>query len=101
MAIVVIGVLWGILGILVGIIWNDNKAKIKALELQTSNLEKRVQAVEDIQGTAIVNLEKKFEKLEQKVDILNDKLNELSVYITKTSSNELRILQALEEFNKK
>lgn len=101
MAIIVIGVLWGILGILVGIIWNDNKAKIKALELITTNLDSRVQKVEDIQGTAIKNLEKKFEKLEDKFDILTTKVNDLSNYITTSTKTELRILETLENFNKK
>lgn len=108
MAIIVTSVLWGIVGVLVGVIWNDVKSKIKALEKQTGDLEKRVQTVENIQGTAINNLEKKFdkleiqfEKLESKFDMLTEKVSDLSTYITSSTKTELRILEALEEFNKK
>lgn len=100
-AMIIIGVLWSLLGVLIGIIWNDNKAKMKALELRYSNIDHRVQKVEDIQGTAIEKLEKSFEKLENKFDILTEKVNELRTSMIATSTNETRILDILEKFNTK
>jgi predicted nucleic acid-binding Zn-ribbon protein len=93
--IVVMSVLWGIVCILVGIIWNDTKAKIKAAELEISNIKIRLQKVEDIQGTAIENLEKKVESIEKKIDGFSKQLNDLSVTIMKTNVSEDKVMELL------
>jgi len=58
------------------------------LFVQSSNHEKRIQKIEDVQGIKIDELKKDFEEMERKIDKLTENVSTLSANVHKSKNEE-------------
>jgi hypothetical protein len=82
----------GLVGTLVGVIFNALQARIKYLELQFISTEKRVQKIEDVQGSKIDNMSLELKEFQNEVRV---KLESLGNMIHRDVNQEQQLNKTL------
>jgi len=82
----------GSVGTLVGVIFNAQQSRIKYLELQFILCEKRVQKIEDVQGSKIDNMSLELKEFQIEVRL---KLEALAAMIHRDTNQEQQLNKTL------